>query len=84
MRGISIPSPGPGAAMAEPTVKINLANPTEVARETLRRLVPDIAHRDVFICGPTGFTTTVRGFGSFGEEPSTSVVCLPVVPTNAS
>ena len=38
MRGISIPSPGPGADMAEPTVKINLANPTEVARETLRRL----------------------------------------------
>ncbi|MHB9087523.1 MAG: GGDEF domain-containing protein, partial [Thiobacillus sp.] len=24
--------------MAEPTVKINLSNPTEVARETLRRL----------------------------------------------
>jgi ferredoxin-NADP reductase len=28
-------------------------------RETLRRLVPDIARRDVFICGPAGFTTTV-------------------------
>lgn len=28
-------------------------------RVTLRRLVPDIARRDVFICGPTGFTTSV-------------------------
>ena len=28
-------------------------------RETLRRLVPDIARRDVFICGPAGFTTSV-------------------------
>ena len=33
-----MPSPGQSAAMAEPTVKINLDNPTEVARETLRRL----------------------------------------------
>jgi len=33
-----MPSPGLSADMAEPTVKINLDNPTEVARETLRRL----------------------------------------------
>ena len=33
-----MPSRGLNAAMAEPTVKINLDNPTEVARETLRRL----------------------------------------------
>ncbi len=32
---------------------------TALNRETLWRLVPDIANRDVFICGPTGFTTTV-------------------------
>ncbi len=32
---------------------------TSLGREALHRLVPDIAHRDVFICGPTGFTTTV-------------------------
>ena len=32
---------------------------TPLGREALHRLVPDIAHRDVFICGPTGFTTTV-------------------------
>lgn len=39
MRGIvNCPLPGLSADMAEPTVKINLANPTEVARETLRRL----------------------------------------------
>ncbi len=28
-------------------------------QQMLGKLVPDIAHRDVFICGPTGFTTTV-------------------------
>lgn len=33
-----MPPAGPSADMAEPTDKINLANPTEVARETLRRL----------------------------------------------
>jgi len=33
-----MPFPGLSAAMAEPTININLANPTEVARETLRRL----------------------------------------------
>jgi predicted ferric reductase len=27
---------------------------------TLLRLVPDIAHRDVYICGPTGFTASAR------------------------
>ena len=27
---------------------------------TLAPLIPDIAHRDVFICGPTGFTASVR------------------------
>lgn len=32
------PNRGRGANMAEPTVKINLANPTDVARETLRHL----------------------------------------------
>lgn len=33
-----MPFPGLSADMAEPNDKINLANPTEVARETLRRL----------------------------------------------
>src|SRR5512143_82205 len=33
-----MPPAGPSAEMAEPSEKINLANPTEVARETLRRL----------------------------------------------
>lgn len=33
-----MPPRGLSSAMAEPTVKINLDNPTEVARETLRRL----------------------------------------------
>src|SRR3569832_109879 len=33
-----MPLPGLSADMAEPNDKINLANPTEVARETLRRL----------------------------------------------
>lgn len=32
---------------------------TPLGREALHRLVPDIAQRDVFICGPTDFTTTV-------------------------
>jgi predicted ferric reductase len=32
---------------------------TSLGRDALHKLVPDIAHRDVFICGPTGFTTTV-------------------------
>jgi predicted ferric reductase len=30
-----------------------------LTREALRRLVPDITNRDVFLCGPAGFTTTV-------------------------
>lgn len=38
MQGIVNAPAGPGAEMAEPSDKINLANPTEVARETLRRL----------------------------------------------
>ncbi len=25
----------------------------------LRRLIPDVAHRDVFVCGPEGFTTMI-------------------------
>ena len=32
---------------------------TSLGRDALQKLVPDIAHRDVFICGPTGFTTSV-------------------------
>lgn len=28
-------------------------------RRGLRRLVPDVAHRDVYVCGPEGMTTTV-------------------------
>ena len=27
---------------------------------TLARLIPDIADRDIYICGPTGFTASVR------------------------
>ena len=32
---------------------------TQIGARSLHRLIPDIAHRDVFICGPVGFTTTV-------------------------
>lgn len=32
---------------------------TQISARSLGELIPDIAHRDVFICGPTGFTTTV-------------------------
>ncbi len=32
---------------------------TQISPHSLLELIPDIAHRDVFICGPTGFTTTV-------------------------
>jgi predicted ferric reductase len=33
---------------------------TRLDQRSLRKLIPDIAHRDVFICGPVGFTATVR------------------------
>lgn len=33
---------------------------TQLDARALRRLIPDIAHRDVFICGPAGFTASVR------------------------
>jgi ferredoxin-NADP reductase len=32
---------------------------TQISARGLAELIPDIAHRDVFICGPTGFTTSV-------------------------
>jgi len=32
---------------------------TQISSRSLAALIPDIKHRDVFICGPTGFTTTV-------------------------
>ncbi|HWE58394.1 MAG TPA: ferredoxin reductase family protein [Solirubrobacteraceae bacterium] len=32
---------------------------TQISSRSLAELIPDIAHRDVFICGPTGFTTSV-------------------------
>jgi predicted ferric reductase len=32
---------------------------TQISSHSLAALIPDIADRDVFICGPTGFTTTV-------------------------
>jgi predicted ferric reductase len=32
---------------------------TQISSHRLAALIPDIASRDVFICGPTGFTTTV-------------------------
>ncbi|MDE3132027.1 MAG: ferredoxin reductase family protein [Acidobacteriota bacterium] len=32
---------------------------TQLSAQGLAELVPDISHRDVFICGPTGFTTSV-------------------------
>ncbi|HET9093774.1 MAG TPA: ferredoxin reductase family protein [Solirubrobacteraceae bacterium] len=32
---------------------------TQISPHSLLALIPDIAHRDVFICGPTGFTTSV-------------------------
>ena len=38
MHCMEIAQPGWGEKVAEPTDKINLNNPTEVARETLRRL----------------------------------------------
>lgn len=34
---------------------------TSLSREALHKLVPDVARRDVFICGPAGFTTSVVG-----------------------
>ena len=36
----------------------------------LRRLVPDIAHRDVYVCGPEGFNDSVVGAASrLGTPP---------------
>jgi predicted ferric reductase len=32
---------------------------TQISTRTLGELVPDIANRDVYLCGPTGFTTSV-------------------------
>ena len=32
---------------------------TQISAHSLRELIPDIQRRDVFICGPAGFTTTV-------------------------
>jgi ferredoxin-NADP reductase len=34
---------------------------TQISARSLAALIPDIKYRDVFICGPTGFTTTVLG-----------------------
>jgi ferredoxin-NADP reductase len=35
-------------------------NQTRLDQRALRKLIPDIAQRDIFICGPVGFTATVR------------------------
>ncbi|HWD70432.1 MAG TPA: ferredoxin reductase family protein [Solirubrobacteraceae bacterium] len=32
---------------------------TQISSRSLRELIPDITDRDVYICGPTGFTTSV-------------------------
>jgi predicted ferric reductase len=38
--------------------------------QTLSRLIPDLAERDVYICGPTGFTAAVRHAArAFGVPP---------------
>ena len=44
-----------------------------VGTSTLRRLVPDIAHRDVYVCGPDGFTELVVSASSRLGVPSGNI-----------
>jgi predicted ferric reductase len=41
--------------------------------QAIRRMVPDIAERDVYVCGPTGFTSAVRDAARVLGVPSERV-----------
>lgn len=52
---------------AELHVVTGPATPDRLAPRELARLVPDVADRDVFVCGPPGMTSAVlRTLGDLG------------------
>jgi ferredoxin-NADP reductase len=45
----------------------------QLDRASLRRLVPDVAERDVYICGPDGFSSTVERAARASGTPRAQV-----------